>query len=483
MKNYKQLVWVGLLVLLLSLALIGAAATRGYIRVSEVDGSPNLNLARYLKFPNGSLTLSGDTITVGAGGSWILTGAEGADAFLTLAADESDDNGDDWRIESDATTNALIFLNDTSGSQVAKLTLSTAGVLTLSDSETLTNASDVTTLAADDGAASFVIKGFEASDSSITLQADEGDDTLDSWKIESDVTTNHLIVTNSFGGIQMELYPTGGMDLSGDSSNIYFNDLEDLDNSIIRSKATVNAFNSFSILGDGTTYWGSGAAAEDTILYRSSAGGMTFQAEASLSMAVTLLGDEAATAVLKLFADDDDDATDGWFFTATTAGTLTIGNDSSAAGTAVTKITVAGSDGDMTLTGGIVGDGGDQLVGFLNTLVTSTTTTLTAAQCGSTIVNDSADVLTLPEASTVPGCRYTFVVNNASNLDINPFDTTDIILPFVNAIATDPTVISPSAGDAIRCATVGGSITLQAVSADNWAVVGGVAGQIWSDIN
>lgn len=116
-------------------------------------------------------------------------------------------------------------------------------------------------------------------------------------------------------------------------------------------------------------------------------------------------------------------------------------------------------------------------------LVTSTTVTLTAAQCGATIVNDSADVLTLPEASTVLGCEYTFVVNNASNLDINPNDATDIILPFVNAIATDPTLISPAAGDAIRCATVGGSITLRAVSANNWVVVGGVAGHGWSDIN
>lgn len=116
--------------------------------------------------------------------------------------------------------------------------------------------------------------------------------------------------------------------------------------------------------------------------------------------------------------------------------------------------------------------------------VTSTTVTLTAAQCGATIVNDSADVLTLPEASTVLGCRYTFAVENASNMDINPNDATDLIRPFTNLIATTPAAISPSAGDAIRCATVGCSITLEAVSANAWNVVASTApGTGWSDIN
>lgn len=134
-------------------------------------------------------------------------------------------------------------------------------------------------------------------------------------------------------------------------------------------------------------------------------------------------------------------------------------------------------NGKLSVSGDVV------TVTTLQEQVTSTTVTLTTSQCGATIVNDSADVLTLPEASTALGCRYTFVVNNASNLDINPNDGTDTILPFVNAVATSPTLISPSAGDAIRCATVGGSITLEAVSANNWAVVGGVAGHSWSDIN
>lgn len=125
---------------------------------------------------------------------------------------------------------------------------------------------------------------------------------------------------------------------------------------------------------------------------------------------------------------------------------------------------------NIVVTGDITGDGGDQLVGFLNNTITSTTTTLTAAQCGSTIVNDSADVLTLPEASTVIGCRYTFMTNNASNFDINPADASDTI-----------TLLTNAAGDAIRNATVGNFVCLQAVDATNWSQCG-ILGT-WSDIN
>jgi len=58
-------------------------------------------------------------------------GFEAKDAILLLSADESDDNGDDWQIESDEATNSLIISNDTSGAQAAKLTLATTGNATL----------------------------------------------------------------------------------------------------------------------------------------------------------------------------------------------------------------------------------------------------------------------------------------------------------------------------------------------------------------
>lgn len=126
--------------------------------------------------------------------------------------------------------------------------------------------------------------------------------------------------------------------------------------------------------------------------------------------------------------------------------------------------------GPLTLTGGIAGDGGDTLVGLIQNQIASTTTTLTIAQCGSTIVNNSADVVSLPEASTALGCRYTFIVGNVSNFDVNPDNADQIML------------LTDAAGDAIRADAIGESITLEAISASAWAPVGAEKGT-WTDIN
>lgn len=109
------------------------------------------------------------------------------------------------------------------------------------------------------------------------------------------------------------------------------------------------------------------------------------------------------------------------------------------------------------------------MVGFTRAIQTQQTT-LTAAMCGSIVTNSGAVVSTLPEASTVLGCQFTFVTGNASNFDVNPFDGTDQISLLTNA-----------AGDAIRNATVGNSVTLVAVSNDAWHQVSIIG--TWSDVN
>ena len=368
--NKKHLLLLPLVVVLLTVALLPrmSEAQIGFL-IQETDGSPAYKNPRGLIFPNGSLSDSRGIITVAsvfagnltladsetignasdvisltfddAAAEVRLVGFEALGSSLTLQADQSDDNGDDWKITSVASGNQLTFANDTSGSQVTKLSLSTAGVLTLADSETLTNEFDQVTLASDDDSGNLIIQGFEGFDAILDLNADENDNSDDNWRL--------------------------------------------------RSRASDNTF----------------AILTNTIAK----------------------------------------------FTMTPAGAI-------------------------TLVGGLTGDGGDAIVGFLKSQVASTTTTLTIAQCGATIVNNSADVLTLPEASTALGCRYTFVVANASNLDINPNDGTDLILPFH---LYESTAISPAAGDAIRSATLGASVTLEAVGDNAWAVVSVV--DTWADIN
>jgi hypothetical protein len=59
------------------------------------------------------------------------------------------------------------------------------------------------------------------------------------------------------------------------------------------------------------------------------------------------------TVSLQLVGDAQADVTDSWQIQNPADGTLTIGNDSGEAGTYVTKLTIAGADGDITTTGDI----------------------------------------------------------------------------------------------------------------------------------
>lgn len=133
---------------------------------------------------------------------------------------------------------------------------------------------------------------------------------------------------------------------------------------------------------------------------------------------------------------------------------------------------------DVTFVQGVFGLGTDPLYGFKQSQVATTTASVTLAQCGKSFVSDSTDVMTLPEASTVLGCRYTFICGTTDDLDINPADGTDQI----GRVSNESTVITPSAGDAIRCTDVGSSIVLEAIGANLWSAVGQANG-VWTDVN
>jgi hypothetical protein len=120
--------------------------------------------------------------------------------------------------------------------------------------------------------------------------------------------------------------------------------------------------------------------------------------------------------------------------------------------------------------------------GFKQKQVASTTTAITEVQCGSTFVSNSADVMTLPEASTVLGCRLTFVCGTDDDFDINPADGTDAFGPINLVGGGTASAITPSAGDAIRCTDTGSTIVIEAVANDLWVPIG-VANGAWTDVN
>lgn len=182
----------------------------------------------------------------------------------------------------------------------------------------------------------------------------------------------------------------------------------------------------------------------------------------SLTSELTLAGAEATDALLSMNADEGDDNADKWQLASVASGNaFTLSNKTS--GSYVVKLSVAASDGDVT------GPGTGEMSGFLQKMVAATATTITAAQCGSTFYNSGAVQIELPEASTAIGCRLTFVTLNAANFDVNPDDADQIL------------VLTNAAGDMIRNATLGNTVTLQAVSASQWVQIG-IAGT-WSDAN
>ena len=87
----------------------------------------------YQRETNGDTTVTGNlNVTNGAdisGGSLTVTGGEGSSASLSLIADQGDDNGDGWIIQSEQDENDLTFKSNTSGSYVDKLKLKSNGQL------------------------------------------------------------------------------------------------------------------------------------------------------------------------------------------------------------------------------------------------------------------------------------------------------------------------------------------------------------------
>lgn len=198
-----------------------------------------------------------------------------------------------------------------------------------------------------------------------------------------------------------------------------------------------------------------------------SAGMFNIVSSPTLATALTLAGIEGADSAITLSADESDDNGDDWKIASVAAtNSFVLSNDTS--GSLVAKFTLT-TAGNLSLVGTLTGDGGDALSGFLQKQVAATATTITAAQCGSTFINTGAVQMELPEASAVLGCRLTFITGNASNFDLNP-DNADQILVQTNAV-----------GDATRNATLGNSITLEAISASQWTPVA-ISGT-WSDIN
>jgi len=305
-----------------------------------------------------------------------------------------------------------------------------SGDITLDNGEIISNTTDDTfTLKSDDSHTTVQALGFEAKDAILQLWADQGDDVADKFSIKSSTINQFSILNNATTLLMLE--------------------------------------------SDGTQHLA------DSEIFRNASDVVSFEADDAAAH-LKMLGFEANDAFITLAADESDDNGDDWKLSSVaSSNSLIFYNDTSGAQVAKFTLTTAGA---LSLVGSVTGDGGDAMSGFLQAQVASTTAAITVAQCGSTFVSNSTDVMDLPEASTALGCRLTFVCGTADDFDINPADGTDQI-SVVNSVAGGTgAAIAPSAGDAIRCTDIGSSIVIEAVGADLWVTIG-VGNGAWTDVN
>ncbi len=103
-------------------------ATAGSSVELTYDGTKKFETTSTGAAVTGTLTSTGNVTT---GPVFTVQGTEGISANLYLIADDGDDNGDGWRINSNQDANDLTISNNISGSYVDKLTLTHGGALTV----------------------------------------------------------------------------------------------------------------------------------------------------------------------------------------------------------------------------------------------------------------------------------------------------------------------------------------------------------------
>lgn len=398
------------------------------------------------------------TVTVGGATNPILNvldaGTSDSDAYLSLSADAAADNGDVWRFNSDGATNSLFFENNTSGSQATILTLSTAGLLTTTGDAVIAGTTPTVTIGDAGEEDTRLLFDGNAQDFHIGLD-DSADDliiglgsTLGTTPIISMSDVGHTIVTGSTDGI-LTVYGAGTtasdayLRLVGDAQT----DASDAVQFMMDSSAAA------LLLGFDSTTPGTYVTVT------------TFNASGDITMGGTTpylsIGDAGAEDAGIVF---DGNAQDFNISLDDTTDDLVIGLGAAGGTTDAIRID---ENQVVTFVQDVRGLGTDDLSGFLQTQTAATTASITAAQCGGTFIGDSADVTVLPEASTVPGCRYTFLHTTTDDWDIDPADTTD---HFGQMTASGGT-IDGAAGDEYRLTDVGTSMTIEACTADIWCVV------------
>ena len=287
-------------------------------------------------------------------GTLTVKGTEGVSAGLYLIADEGDDNGDGWRLNSNQDDNDLTFANDTSGSYVDKLTLQNDGDLYTTSDVYL---KDGKKLILGDG-------------SDVNLKHQSG----------------HFEINNTTGNTYLQSYGEfrlRGTDSGSTKEIIYGTPGAQVELYYNNGKTLTTTANGITIFDDGK---------DD---------------EARL----IVQGGEASGATIFLYADDGDDNADKWRVGADTSGNFKVANYST--GSWVDGLTLDGSN-NATFAGTVSDSKGDLRKIIQNTQ--GSAYTLVAADAGKHIL--ASGNITVPDSVFAAGDAITIINNTGSNLTI-----------------------------------------------------------------
>lgn len=123
-----------------ALSIEGNNNTTSEITLKNTSPSPDAFWAITAVYDQDSLAFRsvnntyGNRLLLTADGALTLTASEGSSASLYLVADEGDDNGDGWRINSNQDANDLTISSNTSGSYADKVTILTNGRVGIGES-------------------------------------------------------------------------------------------------------------------------------------------------------------------------------------------------------------------------------------------------------------------------------------------------------------------------------------------------------------
>ncbi len=134
----------------LSLILATLITTPAFAGFQGVNGSTNLGIFNKLtcstglscsKVGSAFSIVSSPTVTAG---TFTIQGAALTSGDLLLNTNAAAIDADKWKLSADSSTDSLIMYNKTSGSYVAKLTLTSGGNMTVAGTSTLTGAATLT---------------------------------------------------------------------------------------------------------------------------------------------------------------------------------------------------------------------------------------------------------------------------------------------------------------------------------------------------